>query len=92
MKKLLLLAALTALALSAPATAGAAKFSGVVVAKNAKRHTLAVASHTCPFTRPADYGRAEPGRAAHRAQPTGRPVDTRAGRGNPDRVVQDGCK
>ena len=44
MKKLVFLAALAALTLTAPATAGAASFKGVVVAKNAKRHTLAVAS------------------------------------------------
>jgi hypothetical protein len=46
MKKLVFLAALAALVLTAPATAGAASFKGVVVAKNAKRHTIAVASST----------------------------------------------
>jgi hypothetical protein len=46
MKKLVFLAALAALTLTAPAIASASNFKGVVVAKNAKRHTLAVASST----------------------------------------------
>jgi hypothetical protein len=44
MKKLLFLAALAATAISAPATANAASFKGIVVAKQNSRHALVVAS------------------------------------------------